>query len=502
MADILQTIAQFANDYWVTLLVGFLIIWIYRNCVAPYSAFKKLGISGPTPLPLFGNTGRALLDPNGVPKLHVEWYKKYGKVFGMYLFRTPFLMVGDPDMIKDIFIKEFPKFHDRKGLMDVPKPYDRMLSIVTGQKWKDIRNTLSPTFSASKMKHMMTFMNEALDTLMQKVDKISKTGEIVDFHRWLQSLTMEVILSTAFGVKAETQTVENDPITELAKKAMAPNPLLGIMLLIPFGDRLLKYLPDPFNFEKIGAVAANIIAERTKADGNSKAYRKDMLQLMLDAKEETGGEKIDNDDIMAQALVFLFAGYDTSSTTLGFVCYHLATDTHVQDKLRDEIDHMWPGDEVSPSYDVLNKMEYLDMVINEAMRMYPPGFAQQRDCNETCTIKGVTIPKGMPIMVPCYAIHHDPEIWPEPEKFDPERFTEAEKAKRHPYAFLPFGYGPRNCVGMRFALLEIKLTLVRLLKKYKLERTEKTAPAPLGFTVAAVLSCSPGKVMLKVSPRE
>ncbi|KAL9984595.1 hypothetical protein ACROYT_G006906 [Oculina patagonica] len=502
MADILRTIAQFANDHWVTLLVGFLILLLYWYCVKPFSVFKKLGITGPPPTPFFGNSARTMFDPSNVPRLYLEWYMKYGKVFGMYFFRTPFLMIGDPDMIKDILIKEFPKFHDRMNFVDIPEPYNRMLNIVPGQKWKDLRNTLSPTFSASKMKHMMSFMNEAMDTLIQKVDRISKTGEIVDFHRWLQSLTMEVILSTAFGVKAETQTVENDPITELAKKAMRTHPIWGLMMLLPFGDRLLKYLPDPFNLEKIGAVAANIITERTKANGDSKAHRKDMLQLMLDAKEETGGEKIDNDDIMAQSVVFLIAGYETSSTTLGFVCYHLATDTHVQDKLRDEIDRMWPGDEVSPSYDVLHKMEYLDMVINEALRMYPPGFVLQRDCNETCTIKGVTIPKGMPVMIPCYAIHHDPEIWPEPETFNPERFTETEKAKRHPFTFMPFGHGPHSCIGMRFALLEIKLTLVRLLKKYKLERTEKTAPVPLRFAVASVLACLPGNIMLKVSQRE
>ncbi|XP_020604908.1 cytochrome P450 3A8-like [Orbicella faveolata] len=502
MNDFLQTVAQFANDHWVTLLIGFLLVLFYRYFVEPFTVFKKLGIPGPTPLPILGNTGRTLFDPNSIPKRHQELYKKYGKVFGLYFFRQPFLMVGDPDMIKEILIKEFPKFHDRLSLIEIPKPYNRMLSVVPGQKWKDLRNTLSPTFSASKMKHMMTFMNEALDTLMQKVDGISKTGEIVDFHRWLQSLTMEVILSTAFGVKGETQTVENDPITELAKKAMAAHPLVGIMLLLPFGDRLLKYFPDPFDFEKIGAVAAKIIADRTKVNGHSKGQRKDMLQLMLDAKEETGGGKVDNDDILAQSLVFLLAGYETSSTTLGFVCYHLATDTHVQDKLRDEIDRMWPGDEMSPSYDVLHKMEYLDMVINEALRMYPPGFILQRNCNDTCIIKGVKIPKGIPVMIPCYAIHHDPEIWPEPEKFDPERFTDAEKAKRHPYTFMPFGYGPHNCVGMRFALLEIKLTLVRLLKKYKLERTEKTAPPPLDFAVGAVLTCPPGKIMLKVSPRD
>ncbi|KAK2565310.1 Lithocholate 6-beta-hydroxylase [Acropora cervicornis] len=367
MADFLQATTTFVTDHWVSISIGLLLLLIYR----PIN-FQRFFWNG---------------------------------------IRSMARFLADPEMIKEIVVKEFPKFHDRKTLADIPKPYDRMLTVVRGQKWKDIRSILTPTFSASKIKQMIPFMNEALDTLLAKTERISKTGEI--------------------------------------------------------------YFPDMFNFEKIGKVASNIIAERTKLNGHSKNHRKDMLQLMLDAKEGTGSEKIDNEDIQAQTLVFLLAGYETSSTTLGFASYHLALDTQVQDKLRDEIDRLWPEDEETPSYDVLHKMDYLDMVINEALRMYPPGL--QRDCNEGCTVKGVNIPKGMPIMIPVYAIHHDPKVWPEPEKFNPERFTEAEKGNRHPYTFMPFGYGPRNCVGMRFALLELKLTLVKLLKKYKLERTEKTA---------------------------
>lgn len=271
-------------------------------------------------------------------------------------------------------------------------------------------------------------------------------------------------------------------------------------MLLPFRGYLAKYLPDPFNFREIGSVAEDIIRERTKASGQSKAHRKDLLQLMLDAKEESGGEKIDNEDIEAQSLVFLFGGYETTSTTLAFACYHLALDGQVQDQLRDEIDRLWPEDEESPSYDVLHQMPYLDMVINETLRIHPPGFVLQRDCNEACTIKGVYIPKGLPILIPVYSIHHDPDIWPQPETFDPERFSEAEKAKRHPYAFNPFGYGPRHCVGMRFALLEIKLTLVKVLKKFKLEKTDKME-APLYVNTTSVLTCPPGKIVLRVSPQ-
>ncbi|KAJ7391623.1 Cytochrome P450 3A4 [Desmophyllum pertusum] len=134
MADFPQTIAQFANDHWVTLLVGFLILLFYRYCVEPFTVFKKLGICGPTPLPFVGNTARTLFDPNILPKLQQEWYMKYGKVYGY----------------------NFPSSMIRRSIIEIPKPYNKMLSVVPGQKWRDLRNTLSPTFSASKMKQVAT----------------------------------------------------------------------------------------------------------------------------------------------------------------------------------------------------------------------------------------------------------------------------------------------------------------------------------------------------------
>lgn len=182
-SNMAETVTQFTSDFWVTLLAGFLILLFYRYCVAPFTFFRRLGIRGPTPLPLLGNSGRILLDQNIAPKLHREWCSMYGRVFGMYFFRQPFLMMADPEMIRDVLVKEFPKFHDRKNSLKFRKPYDKMMAIVGGKKWKDIRSTLSPTFSAAKMKQMMALMNEAVGTLMQKGDKISRTGEIVDIYR-------------------------------------------------------------------------------------------------------------------------------------------------------------------------------------------------------------------------------------------------------------------------------------------------------------------------------
>uniref|UniRef100_A0A803T491 unspecific monooxygenase n=2 Tax=Anolis carolinensis TaxID=28377 RepID=A0A803T491_ANOCA len=119
-------------------------------------------------------------------------------------------------------------------------------------------------------------------------------------------------------------------------------------------------------------------------------------------------------------------------------------------------------------------MEYLDMVVNETLRLYPVGGRIERDCKNTVEINGVTIPKGTVIVIPTFPLHRDPEYWPEPEEFRPERFSKENKETQNPYVYLPFGAGPRNCIGMRFALLVVKVAIVVLLQKHTLRPCKET----------------------------
>lgn len=166
----------------------------------------------------------------------------------------------------------------------------------------------------------------------------------------------------------------------------------------------------------------------------------------------------------------MIGGYETTSTALSYVTYALATHPDVQQKLQEEIDaHFNPETESEmPPYDLLSNMEYLDMVIRETLRMYPIApIVVNRQASEDIYIQGLgTIPAGTRIGVDMYTLHYDPDLWGpvDPHVFYPERFA----TKRHPMAWIPFGAGPRNCVGMRFALAEIKAVLVRLLKTYSI----------------------------------
>ncbi|XP_052610686.1 cytochrome P450 3A25-like [Peromyscus californicus insignis] len=173
-------------------------------------------------------------------------------------------------------------------------------------------------------------------------------------------------------------------------------------------------------------------------------------------------------EITAQSVVFIFAGYEATSTSISFVMYQLATHPGVQKKLQDEIDRALPN-KAPVTYDAL-----MDMVVNETLRLYPAANRLERISKKDVEINGVFIPKGTIVIVPTYPLHQDPEYWPEPEEFCPERFSKENKGSINPYVYLPFGNGPRNCLGLRFALINMKLAVIRVLQNFTLQPCEET----------------------------
>lgn len=157
---------------------------------------------------------------------------------------------------------------------------------------------------------------------------------------------------------------------------------------------------------------------------------------------------------------------------MSFTLFLLAAHPEYCHKVQKEIEGKI-GNE-SPNYDNVQSLAYMDMCINETMRLYPPAFFIDRVCAEDTTVHGIQIPKNMAVSFPVFALHRDPEIWSDPERFQPERFSAENKDSHHPYAYLPFGNGPRNCVGMRLALMELKIALAYILKVFTPVACEKT----------------------------
>ncbi|KAM9173575.1 thromboxane-A synthase isoform 2-T2 [Pangshura tecta] len=447
-----------------------------------------------------------------------------------------YVLVSEPEMIKHILVKDFSNFTNRMTPGLVTKPVIDSILCLRDQRWKEVRSILTPAFSAAKIKEMTPLINQACDVLLSNLKVYADSGKAFDIQRSYGCFTLDVVASVAFGTHVDSQKNPDDTFVKNCKKFFEFSMLRPILILIiafPFLMIPLSWiLPNKRRDEMNGffiKAIKNMIALRDQQDANER--RRDFLQLILDARSSTnyiGVEHFDlvsqadvsiqdhrspvdkalpkkvqktlsEDEIVGQAFIFLIGGYETTTNALSFATYLLATNPECQEKLLQEIDE-FSGKHDVPDYQNIRELPYLDMVIAETLRMYPPAFRFTRETSKDCVVMEQHIPAGAIIEIAVGPLHYNPEFWPEPEKFIPERFTAEAKLQQHPFAYLPFGAGPRSCIGMRMALLEIKMTLLRILQKFRFETSPETQ-IPLQLTSVSSLAPKNG-VYVKIVPRQ
>uniref|UniRef100_A0A8C2WIG7 unspecific monooxygenase n=1 Tax=Cyclopterus lumpus TaxID=8103 RepID=A0A8C2WIG7_CYCLU len=457
----------FSVETWILLLTFICFFVIYSN--RPYGIFEKLGIPGPKPYIYWGTVGR---HHKVYYEDDVQSAKKYGKVWGTYEFRTPVLAVTDPEMLKTILVKEcFTYFTNRRNFHLNGELYDAV-SIAEDDEWRRIRNILTPSFTSGRIKEMFSVMKNISGKLTASMRSKAIFGPY----------SIDVMASCAFSLDVDSINNPSSPIIDHASKLFRfPVPVLILQgffpILLPLFERLGVTMFSKTSTDFFKNVLEKIREERS---GSSKKISpQDVLQNMINSqtanKASKGKQKkgLTDHEILSQAIMFMFAGYETSTTTLVFLAYNLATNPEVMKRLQEEIDSTFP-DKGAVRYEALMQMEYLDCVVNESLRLYPPAARLDRIAKETVKICGITIQKDMVVMIPVYALQRDPELWPEPEEFRPDRFSKQNKQSIKPYAYMPFGVGPRNCLGMRFAQVMVKLALVDILQNYSFSVCEET----------------------------
>ncbi|XP_034639436.1 cytochrome P450 3A24-like isoform X1 [Trachemys scripta elegans] len=494
-------------ETWILLIAFMSLSMLYG--IWPYRFFKKLGIPGPRPLPFIGTFHEYR---NGILDFDKKCFQKYGKIWGFFDGRQPVLAILDPVIIKTILVKECYTLFTNRRIFGLSGDLESALTIATDEQWKRIRTVLSPTFTSGKLKEMFPLMNRHGEILVKNIQKKVDNDESLEMKSIFGAYSLDVVASTSFSVNIDSMNNPNDPLVAYIKKYLSFNffnPLLLSVVMFPFLTPVLEKMnvslfPSGF-LDFFLNIIQRIKKERQKNDHSD---RVDFLQLMVDSQSSNGSSEpnktthsykaLSDKEIMAQALVFILAGYETTSSTLNFLSYNLATHPDVQQRLQEEIDAALPN-KAAPTYDAILQMEYLDMVVNETLRLFPAGGRIERVCKKTIEINGVTIPKGTVTLIPAYVLHQDPEYWPEPEEFRPERFSKENRESIDPYIFLPFGAGPRNCIGMRFALLSMKVAMIVLLQRFSF-RTCKDTPIPLVLDTKGFLQ--PKKpIILKMVPR-
>lgn len=478
----------------VATTVAAVFAWIFK-LRSDYNFFNKHRIAGPDPELLWGNWLQ--LKRNRIEVME-EWIHKYGKVFGIYKAEKPMMVISDVDMIKECFVKNANIFHDRPRVVINVEPIASSLLALQGAEWKNIRASLNPCFSAVKMKTMVRIMNTCTDNTMDVLQGHVDRGEIVDMFKIFQGLTLDVITKCALAWQVECQQNPDDPLLSGVRKLFSEAENVVIRNAVRFRAlrRITEWLYPYTRYHRITMQITENVRQAIEKRRKGEAPRMpDMLQLMMDAQvgRDTSAAAeinqtmlIEDRHLLANSFVFLIAGFDTTATTLGFIMHVLAKYPEEQERILDEMTEAFPECTDELTYDEVQSLKRLDMVVSETLRMYPPVVLfVSRICKRETTIMGQLFPEGVDVMVPTWHVHHDPEFWPEPFKFDPERFSEGRNG-HHSAAYMPFGLGPRICIGKRFALLEVKIAVCKVIRNYRITQCEETQD-PLKFVVPNVI---------------
>ncbi|KXJ70318.1 hypothetical protein RP20_CCG024124 [Aedes albopictus] len=438
-----------------------------------------------------------------------EQYRKTHTAVGMFLCVNPVLLVIDVDLVKTILVKDFNSFHDR-GMFynERDDPLASHMFSIEGERWRFLRNKLSPTFSSGKIKYMFLTVREIGLEFVTSFDRFIESKEPVEMGIQAQKFTCDVIGSCAFGLECNALKDESTELLDIADRVFNPPPLemIYMLLLISFREWAVKLRlkQTPADIERY---FVGIVRKTVEHREKNNISRPDFLQLLMQLKnkgtieedEEDSKETITMNDVIAQAFLFFFGGFETSSKALSFALFELAYNQEIQDRAREEVQRVLAKHEGLLTYEALKDMVYVEQIVHESLRKYAPIGNIVRVANEPYEISkpDFTLEKGTMVMIPIHSIHHDPDIYPDPSRFDPDRFTPEAINGRPSHSFLPFGHGPRNCIGMRFALLEVKFGIAQLVSRLRFTVNEKTQ-LPLQYDPKANVATALGGLWLDV----
>lgn len=422
-------------------------------------------------------------------------------MIGLYDFTSPTLMILEPELVKTVLQTNFSSFSENTIAID--PEVDPLMShnpfVLSGERWQRNRKRLTYAFSSMRLKILLESVKQVCVTMENYInEKLSNGKREFELKSLFSRYTAQVVASAGFGVDGYCFDDEKKDMSfrKIGQTIMEPSTrnkiIFTVVFFVPSLNKILKMPFVPKHVDEFFRSLVTELMEQRRKDG---IPRNDFLHLMAEL-EKMEGDKFDIEELTAQAMSFVVDGYETSSTVMSFIGFHLASYPEIQKKLREEVISVINKYNGEITYEGLREMTYMDQVFNETMRLMPAGILMRKRCTEEFELKGSDgvvchMKPGMELMIPVQALHKDPQYWENPEEYDPERFSPERKQSIERFAYLPFGEGQRICVGMRMAQLQIKAGLAMILKKYSLELSPKTQ-IPLEMIAGTILPTPKG----------
>ncbi|XP_059612807.1 probable cytochrome P450 6a23 [Phlebotomus argentipes] len=487
------------------IVIAFTIFYFYVKHKQSYWEREKVPFI--KPMFFLGISGAGLV--NRIPlkdrfhKVYKDLKAKSNKFGGLYMFISPAMIFVDIDLVKSVLIRDFHHFEDRGFYVNEKSdPLSAHLFSLSGNTWRSLRAKLTPTFTSGRMKTMFPII-AGISQELQKVflEEAAKDSSI-EVKNLLARFNTDVIGNCAFGLECNSL---KDPKTEFRRygiMAIRRNTFDGLKqaFLLAF-PKVGKFFDMMLTNPEVASFYIRVVRETVEHREKNNIQRNDFMNLLIGLKNsESESERLTVVELAAQSFMFFLAGFETSSTAMMYCLYELALNPDIQEKTREHINQVLQKHNNEFTYEAMMDMTYLEQVVNETLRKYPFVTNLLRICTKDYQIPNskVTIKKGTRIFVPIYGLHHDPEYYPNPDKFDPERFTKEAIASRPQCTYIPFGDGPRVCIGMRFGLMQVRIGLAAILQILKFSPCAKTDIPLTGFSLTQPLLNLINGIHLKV----
>lgn len=403
--------------------------------------------------------------------------REHGETVQLYLGGLyKMIITADPDFVQHILQKNHKLYKKSDVHFEKISHFlGKGLLTSEGDYWLRQRRLIQPGFHKARLKSILQLMDRVCDEKLNAFDLEIATGDkVIDINHKMMELTFSIIAHSIFSININTNELD-----QLSESLTTLQRFIIKLIRQPYMAPIVKMNGQMKKHEAIrdqsNAIILNYINERRR----SGKTEDDLIQMLLDIRYEDTVEGMTDKQLIDEANILFVAGHETSANALAWTWYLLAQYPEVIAKLRQEAQQII-GDKAI-SFEHIIQLEYFEQVLNESMRLYPPAWTTNRIAIDDDEFKGLKIKKGTVFATYINGVHHSEKHWDQPYTFNPDRFKRDNQKKRHPFAFIPFGGGPRLCIGYQFALMEMKLILLKMITRYDMElvANQKVEPQPL-----------------------
>ena len=388
-------------------------------------------------------------------------------------------MVNEPALVKQVLVERASDFPKSELLGDALRPLlGDSIFTTNGEQWERQRAMMEPAFAQARISVAFPVMREAVEAMLERLNALPNASEH-DVEIEMTHVTADIIFRTIFSVPLEGANAHRIFSAFARFQTLAPR----LMLPSIYGLRWLALPWDVWRSRRAAAEIRSLLEALVKPRFEAHraghgAQQPDILESFLNARDSTSNAPFSFEELVDQVAMLFLAGHETSASALTWALYLLAQSPDIQERMHAEVTGLRPGGEVSSSD--MKQLELTCNVFRETLRLFPPVGFMVRQSAQTCPMRDKTVEKGASVVISPWLIHRHRDLWQQPDAFNPDRYQDDQSRESLQKAYLPFGMGPRVCIGAAFALQEAVLILSSVVRHYRLQAIPGHVPQPVG----------------------